>query len=111
MIQSRTITVVAGMLFLFLIGLAPPPSKADDKSSLDQSSDIQERGLGGIRRPEAAPDEAFAQAIPCPAARGILLCPFPRSRLTRLVLQVHITSEEGDMQSLRTWASAPQRTM
>ncbi|MEP7153959.1 MAG: hypothetical protein ABI856_19825, partial [Nitrospira sp.] len=66
MIQSRTITVVAGMLFLFLIGLAPPPSKADDKASLDQSSDIQERGVGGLRRPEVAPFSKMLEVAPTP---------------------------------------------
>lgn len=68
MIPSRTITVVAGMLFVFLIGLAPPPGEADDKASPDQSSDIQERGVEGLRRPEVAPLSKMLEVAPTPQA-------------------------------------------
>ena len=67
MTQSRTITAARMFfLFLFLLGLAPPPGEADDNAPPDQSSDIQERGLGGLRRPEVAPFSKKLEVAPNP---------------------------------------------
>jgi hypothetical protein len=66
--MNRPIASVTAAGMLLLIGLAlPPPGTADDKTPPDQSSDVTERGVGGVMRPKVAPlPEMFLEVPPSP---------------------------------------------
>lgn len=67
MLRSRAVTATVELCLLFLTGLPPPSSNpAEDPPPPDQSSDIQERGVGGLRRPEVAPFSKMLEVAPTP---------------------------------------------
>lgn len=69
MLRFRAVTATVGLCLLVLTGLPPPSSiSAEDPPTPEHSSDIQERGLGGVRRPEAAPFSKMLEMAPTPQA-------------------------------------------
>ena len=67
MLRSRAVIATVGLCVLVLTGLPPPSSSSEEHPPTpDQSSDIQERGLGGVRRPEAAPFSKMLEVAPTP---------------------------------------------
>lgn len=69
MTQLRAVTATGGLYCLILISLGlSSPRAAQDPPTSERSSDIQERGVGGVRRPEAAPFFKKLEVAPTPPA-------------------------------------------
>ena len=61
----RALTAMLRALFLVVISLALPSlGAADDITPSNQTPDVQERGVGGVRRPEAAPFSKMLEVAP-----------------------------------------------